>query len=171
MNTVFFDVDTQLDFVCPAGSLYVPGAEMRIPVIAALNRRAARLISTVDAHLENDVEFRTWPPHCIAGTWGQRKPAETLVGGAQIVFEKTTTDAFLNPRLQTLLGELAADRYVLYGVVTEICVRFAALGLLKTGKPVDLVTDAVEMLNAQARDAFFAEFTAHGGRLLTSTDF
>ena len=27
MKTVFFDVDTQLDFVFPAGALYVPGAE------------------------------------------------------------------------------------------------------------------------------------------------
>lgn len=168
MNTIFFDVDTQLDFVCPAGSLYVPRAETRIPVIAALNRRARRLVSTVDAHPENDSEFRAWPPHCIVGTWGQRKPAETLVGGSQIIFEKTTTDAFLDPRLLPLLSELNAERYVVYGVVTEICVRFAALGLLKIGKPVDLVTDAVEMLNAEARDAFYAEFTARGGRLVTS---
>ena len=166
MNTVFFDVDTQLDFVSPSGSLYVPGAEKHIPAIAALNRRATRLVSTVDAHSENDIEFRTWPPHCIVGTLGQRKPAELLVPG-QIIFEKVTTDAFLNPRLLPLLGELGADRYVVYGVVTEICVRFAALGLLATGKPVDVVTDAVEMLNATARDAFYAEFTGRGGRLVT----
>lgn len=170
MNTVtlFFDVDTQLDFVSPAGALYVPGAEKRLPVIAALNRRAPRLVSTVDAHTEDDVEFRTWPPHCIAGTLGQRKPAELLVQG-QIVFEKVTTDAFLNPRLLPLLSELGADRYVVYGVVTEICVRFAALGLLATGKPVDVVTDAVELLNPTAADAFYAEFTARGGRMVTSS--
>ena len=167
MNTVFFDVDTQLDFVSPAGALYVPGAEKRLPVIAALNRRAPRLVSTVDAHAENDIEFRTWPHHCIVGTLGQRKPAELLVPG-QIVFEKVTTDAFLNPRLLPLLSELSADRYVVYGVVTEICVRFAALGLLAMGKPVDVVTDAVELLNPAAADAFYAEFTARGGRMVTS---
>ena len=167
--TVFFDVDTQLDFVNPSGSLYVPGAEKRIPAIAALNRRAPRLVSTVDAHSENDVEFRTWPPHCILGTLGQRKPSETLVGSAQIIFEKTTTDAFLNPRLLPLLGELGADRYVVYGVVTEICVRFAALGLLATGKPVDVVTDAVELLSPEAASAFYTEFAARGGRLVTSS--
>ena len=170
MNTVFFDVDTQLDFVNPSGALYVPGAEKRIPAIVALNRRAARVVSTVDAHAENDIEFRTWPPHCIGGTLGQRKPAEVLVGGSQIVFEKTTTDAFLNPRLLPLLAELAADRYVVYGVVTEICVRFAALGLLATGKQVDVVTDAIELLNPAAASAFYAEFTARGGRLVTSSE-
>ena len=167
MNTVFFDVDTQLDFVSPAGALYVPGAEKRLPVIAALNRRAPRLVSTVDAHAENDIEFRTWPHHCIVGTLGQRKPADLLVPG-QIVFEKVTTDAFLNPRLLPLLAELGADRYVVYGVVTEICVRFAALGLLATGKAVDVVTDAVELLNPAAADAFYAELTARGGRMITS---
>lgn len=168
MNTVFFDVDTQLDFVSPAGALYVPGAEKRLPVIAALNRRAPRLVSTVDAHAENDIEFRTWPHHCIVGTLGQRKPAELLVPG-QIVFEKVTTDAFLNPRLLPLLAELGADRYVVYGVVTEICVRFAAVGLLGTGKAVDVVTDAVELLNPTAADAFYAELTARGGRMITSS--
>ena len=168
MNTVFFDVDTQLDFVSPAGALYVPGAEKRLPVIAALNRRAPRLVSTVDAHAENDIEFRTWPHHCIVGTLGQRKPADLLVPG-QIVFEKVTTDAFLNPRLLPLLAELGADRYVVYGVVTEICVRFAAVGLLGTGKAVDVVTDAVELLNPTAADAFYAELTARGGRMITSS--
>ena len=167
MNTVFVDVDTQLDFVSPAGALYVPGAEKRIPVIAALNRCAPRLVSTVDAHSENDDEFRTWPHHCIAGTLGQRKPCELLVP-PQIIFAKTTTDAFLNPKLLPLLAELAADRYVVYGVVTEICVRFAALGLLSTGKAVDVVTDAVELLDPAACDAFYAEFTARGGRLVNS---
>ena len=169
MNTVFFDVDTQLDFVSPGGSLYVPGAEKRIPAIAALNARAPRLISTVDAHIENDPEFRVWPPHCIIGTFGQHKPAATLVSN-QIVFEKTTTDAFLHSGLKPLLAELSADRYVVYGVVTEICVRFAALGLLAIGKHVDVVTDAIECLNPAARNAFFAEFTSRGGRLILSAD-
>ena len=31
MKTVFFDIDTQIDFVYPAGALYVPGAEHILP--------------------------------------------------------------------------------------------------------------------------------------------
>ena len=72
MITVFLDIDTQIDFMFPAGSLYVPGAERIIDTVARLNRHAAasgsRLVSTMDAHLENDPEFRTWPAHCVAGT-------------------------------------------------------------------------------------------------------
>ena len=77
MATVFIDVDSQLDFLYPAGALYVPGAERIVPAIARLNRYAAAngipVISTTDAHTENDPEFKTWPHHCVAGTTGQRK--------------------------------------------------------------------------------------------------
>ena len=41
MKTVFFDIDTQIDFMYPAGALYVPGAERIVPAIAQLNRHAA----------------------------------------------------------------------------------------------------------------------------------
>src|ERR1041385_6607139 len=83
MKTVFFDVDTQLDFLYPAGALYVPGAESIVAQVAALNQYAAghgfSVVSTMDAHSEDDPEFRDWPPHCVAGTAGQQKPAATLL--------------------------------------------------------------------------------------------
>ena len=169
MKTVFVDVDTQLDFVNPSGALYVPGAENRIATIAALNRKAEHLISTVDAHPENDVEFQIWPPHCVIGALGQHKPPELLVGSKQIIFEKTTTNAFLNPSLMPLLSELAADRYVVYGVATEICVQFAALGLQATGKPVSVVIDAVEHLDPFKAKDFYETFVARGGELIPSS--
>ena len=183
MRTVFFDIDTQLDFLVPAGALYVPGAERLIPAIALLNQRAPVVVSTTDAHAENDPEFRDWPGHCVAGTWGQRKPAATLLeprvvianrpadldveGARQIILEKQALDAFTNPNLARLLGLLAADRYVVYGVVTEYCVSCAALGLLRTGKPVSLVADAIQALDPAAAERTLAEFRQQGGRLET----
>jgi len=168
MKTVFFDVDTQIDFVYPAGALYVPGAEHIVTVIGELNRRAPVLISTMDAHTEDDPEFQIFPPHCVVGTTGQHKPAITLVD-RQLIIEKQKLDCFSSPRLEPLLAQLNADRYVVYGVVTEICVRHAAFGLLRTGKPVELVTDAVKALDEQEASEMFREFTAAGGRLTTST--
>jgi nicotinamidase/pyrazinamidase len=170
VTTVFVDVDTQLDFLFPAGALYVPGAERIVPAIAALNRHAGArgipLISTTDAQAENDPEFKDWPPHCVAGTLGARKPASTLLdsvvsipsvrssfsiaGAKQIILEKQTIDAFTNANLPGILESLGADRYVVYGVVTEVCVKCAVAGLLKTGKPVAIVGDAVRHLNEHA---------------------
>lgn len=187
MKTVFFDVDTQIDFLYPAGALYVPGAEKVVEQIAALNRFAGSngipVVSTMDAHAEDDPEFRAWPPHCVAGTTGQQKPAATLLekriaipnvpadfavdGAQQILLEKQTFDCFTNVNLAGLLERLGAERYVVYGVVTEICVKCAAWGLLKTGKRVELVTDAVRSLDDAASAEMTAAFLAAGGVLTT----
>lgn len=187
MKTVFFDVDTQIDFLSPAGALYVPGAEHLVPQVAALNRWAAAhgivVVSDVDAHAEDDPEFADWPPHCVAGTTGQQKPASTLLekrvtvinnsglppieGFQQIVHEKQSLDCFSCLNMPELLVRLNADRYVVYGVVTEICVKYAAFGLLKAGKRVELVTDAIKELDSAAAEKTFVEFTAAGGVLTT----
>ena len=186
MKTVFVDVDTQLDFMSPSGALYVPGAENILDKIAALNRlageRAIFLISTMDAHSENDPEFVKWPPHCVAGTLGQRKPAATLLDrraiisskpgeykvdeAQQLLLEKQHLDCFTNPNLAGILETIGADRYVVYGVVTEYCVNYAASGLLATGKRVEIVTDAVKGLDGAEAERTMRGFAAAGGFLI-----
>jgi nicotinamidase/pyrazinamidase len=174
MKTVFVDVDTQIDFLFPAGALYVRGAERLLPAIARLNQFAADqgtpLISTTDAHSENDPEFRAWPPHCVAGTTGQLKPRETLVGAGQTIVEKQALDVFSNPEFAPLLERLAADRYVVYGVATEYCVRCAVTGLLATGKAVALVADAIAAVNPEDGARTIAAFIAGGGTLTTVSE-
>src|ERR1017187_3946993 len=193
MRTVFVDIDSQLDFLFPSGALYVPGAERILSSIARLNRYGAAqgipVISTTDAHAENDPEFAQWPHHCIAGSTGQHKAESTLMerrvvvpsgtgqeagataiqieGAQQIVVEKQTVDVFQAPNLTRVLDRLKAGRYVLYGVVTEICVLYAARGLLRRGQTVDLVTDAIEALTPEGSRRAIEEIVAAGGRLAT----
>jgi nicotinamidase/pyrazinamidase len=181
--TVFVDVDTQLDFLFPAGALYVPGAEKIVGAIGNLNRYAAAhgipVLSTTDAHFENDPEFASWPPHCIAGTLGQHKPAATLldkrvvipngdapfqlVGAQQIVLEKQTVDAFATRTMSRVIDALQAERFVVYGVVTEICVLCAARGLLVSGKQVIVLSDAVQSLNRKKADKALEGIERLGG--------
>lgn len=190
MRSVFFDIDTQLDFLYPSGALYVPKAELIVPAVARLNHFAAAngfpVVSTTDAHTEDDPEFAAWPPHCVAGTLGQRKPEATLLdgrvtvpnrecelgldGARQIVLEKQTVDVFQCRNIQRVLERLNGAGYVVYGVVTEICVFRAVRGLLQTGKPVTVVTDAVETLKAEDSERAMAEMRAAGARLATVAD-
>ncbi len=187
MSTIFIDVDTQLDFVCPAGALYVPRAECILPAVARLNRWAAEhgipVVSTADAHAEDDAEFRRWPHHCVAGTLGQRKAEATLLerritvpnracelaiaGARQIVVEKQTVDVFQAVNLARVVERLGAEWCVVYGVVTEICVLSAVRGLLRMGKAVTVVTDAVETLRAEDGRRALAEACAAGATLAT----
>lgn len=184
MKTVFFDVDTQLDFLYPAGALFVPGAAGIVKSLAELTRFAGangiQIIATADAHTEDDPEFKIWKPHCVAGTTGQQKAAGTLLNkpvilqnpheamdAQQIIVEKQKLDCFTNPNLCPLLEFLKADRYVVYGVVTELCVRCASLGLLETGARVELVTDGIKSLSLTEEQKFFQDFQSQGGKLTT----
>jgi nicotinamidase/pyrazinamidase len=187
MKTVFFDIDTQIDFVFPAGALYAAAAEQIIGTVSRLNYHAAKhripLISTMDAHSENDPEFREWPHHCVVDTMGQQKPASTLLENRvivpnypvvnpalkdQILLEKQTFSCFSNVNLAQLLDHFKADRYVVYGLVTEVCVKFAAFGLLETGKRVEVVTDAVKALTPEGAAETLEQFKAAGISLTTS---
>ena len=188
MRTVFFDIDSQLDFLYPAGALYVPGAERIVPAIARLNRFAVEhgfpVVSTTDAHTENDPEFAVWPHHCVAGAWGQRKAECTLLakrvvipnqpcdlavqGAEQIIVEKQTVDVFQAANLGRIVEILGAERCVVYGVVTEICVRYAARGLLKAGKAVTVVTDATKALKNEDGEAALEEICRSGAVAATA---
>lgn len=193
MKTVFFDVDTQIDFVCPAGALAVPGAGSIVGNLALLTRFAESkrfpVLSTADAHSEDDPEFKTWKPHCVVGTAGQLKISATSLSkpkilavaegaldwiadavGApgQIIIEKQQLDCFTNPNLRPLLDLLQADRFIVYGVVSELCVQFAAFGLLQTGVPVEVVTDAVKSLAPPEEEEMLRRFVAQGGALTTT---
>jgi nicotinamidase/pyrazinamidase len=83
-KTIFWDVDTQYDFMMPDGKLYVPGAEEIIPNLTHLTDYARRhgipIFGSVDYHTTDDPELsespdfhETFPPHCLRGTPGQEK--------------------------------------------------------------------------------------------------
>jgi nicotinamidase/pyrazinamidase len=137
-----------------------------------LNRYAVErgipAVSPLCAHSENDPEFRDWPAHCVLGTVGQQKPAALLAG--QQLFEKQTTDVFATPSAEAFLAGLGAEEFVIYGVATEICVRFAALGLLQRGKRVVVVDDAIMHLDSIHADRFRTELKELGGGIATSAD-
>ncbi len=177
MSTIFFDVDTQLDFLFPAGALYVPGAEQIAPALASLTSFAAenniQIVSTVDCHSEDDPEFRTWKPHCITDTQGQQKYSRTLLerpSPGQILYQKNTIDLFAKEDLNRLLDKLQADRFIVYGLVTEYCIRSAIRGLLERKAQVSVVTDAIRSLSATDERATFEECTRGGGRLVSARE-
>jgi nicotinamidase/pyrazinamidase len=87
-GNLFWNVDTQFDFIEPSGKLYVKGAEKLKPVLKKITEFAAenkiRVINTCDFHLINSNELSqnpdfiaTFPDHCMAGTRGAEFIDET----------------------------------------------------------------------------------------------
>ncbi len=80
-ETIFWDVDTQFDFMRPEGKLYVPGAETIIDKVSEVRRFALEngysIVADIDWHSPDNAEIsetpdykQTFPPHCMAGEPG-----------------------------------------------------------------------------------------------------
>jgi nicotinamidase/pyrazinamidase len=191
-NLVFWEVDTQADFMLPGGKLYVPGAERLLPNIRRLTDAARQgrvlLVSHGCYHTKDDPEFKTFPPHCIKGTAGSAYVPEALTEKIvtvpneptaavprdltpyqQVHLEKQTLDIFESRHAEELVKRLPADaEFVVFGVVTEYCVRLAAKGLLERGRRVSVVEDAIETLKAEDGQRIVAELQALGAKFITT---
>lgn len=204
MTTIHWDVDTQVDFIAAAGALAVPGAEVILPNLQRLTTHAhatgIRIVATADDHDLGHAEISdapdwatTFPPHCMRGTAGQAKVAETalhapltihavpwdaaaLTAAAQahtedLLLLKPGTDVFhWNPNAATVLDALAPDRIIVYGVATDICVRAAVAGL-RDRRPtaeVVVVTDAIAALDPERGAALVREWAEAGCTLVTT---
>jgi nicotinamidase/pyrazinamidase len=189
---IFWEVDAQADFMLPGGKLYVPGAEKIIPNIQRLVQAAREahilLVSSADAHSENDPEFSIFPPHCIRGTAGARIVPEGMqekfravpnhpsfvfpddfTAFPQIIIEKQTLDVFDNPFTTEMVRHLGPGvEYIVFGVVTEYCVQRAAKGLLERGREVAIITDAIETLKLDEGRRTLDELQSLGARMITT---
>jgi nicotinamidase/pyrazinamidase len=197
-ETAFVDVDTQFDFMDPGGALYVPGAEKLAPALERLTRwavdKGVPIIASVDAHAPDDPEFKDFPPHCVAGTPGQKKLHETLGNRPlfienrplelsipmieqagvlrydQYVFEKQTFSLFGNVNAEKILGRIAPRKFVVYGVATDYCVKAIVLDLLEQGAEVEVVEDAIAAVAEESGLAALEEMKAKGARFVSVED-
>ena len=93
-----------------------------------------------------------------------------MSSAGQIVVEKQQIDPFTNPHLPALLDQLAAERFVVYGLVLEYCVKDSLLGLLRRGARVELVLEATRSLYAAQGQETLERFTSEGGTVITVAD-
>jgi nicotinamidase/pyrazinamidase len=122
---VFWDVDTQYDFMRADGKLYVPGAESIIPTLAALTRFAHEheipIVASADNHELSDPEISdspdwksTFPPHCLRGTPGQRKIPETALGQPLVLEPEAVDPAMLTRQVSEHRGDFLLHKRSLY---------------------------------------------------------
>jgi nicotinamidase/pyrazinamidase len=196
---VVWDVDTQFDFVDPTGKLYVPGAEEAAPAMAELvaAARAAGVVHVasaddhelLDPEISAEPDWRdTYPPHCLRGTRGAEKIAETkqhdplpltltpfppgllrgmIEGRREILLIKKSVNVFTNPNTDPLLDTLDPDEIVLFGVATDICDDIAVRGFLQRGRRVRFVEDAARGLDADRVAACTAAWREGGVEFAT----
>ncbi len=191
MNKIFLlDLDTQKDFILPAGALPVPGAARLVPKLRRLfdfaRKSGVTVISAVHAHTPGDLEPAPCPPHCLVGTDGRRKLDDTVLHRfqvfenkpvdrnllevvrryQQIVVERQDWDLFANPIVERLLRVLPPYA-ILFGVPQELSVKAAAVGLQRRGVRAAVLSDLVLPLEGSRAEAAEREMRGAGVEFLT----
>lgn len=200
-GAIFWDVDTQHDFMRATGKLYVGDSEAIIPTLGALtdyaHARGIRIVASADDHEPGHRELsdapdyeESFPEHCMRGSPGQRKIAETTLEDPLVIepdqplpagitahagdflVHKHWFDVFTNPQLLPLLDLLDPADIVLYGVALDVCNRYAVEGLLRhrPGARIHLVTDATRAIDPGKTAALLSDWERRGVKLVTSAD-
>jgi nicotinamidase/pyrazinamidase len=187
---VFVDIDTQRDFLDPAGPLFIFSSPPILPNLERLTGYAARheirVLATACCHAADDLELDIFPPHCMAGTKGQSRISETddpetvtlgltdsFAGSLprHLTIHKKELDLFSRADANAIIAAYQRDSptFVVYGVATDYCVKKAVEGLLARGCQVAIVVDAIRAIDGTAEAAILTGF-ANQGVLLTRTE-
>ncbi|HYK83218.1 MAG TPA: isochorismatase family cysteine hydrolase [Gemmatimonadales bacterium] len=121
-RVIFWDVDTQRDFMKADGKLYVPDAEQIIPNLKRLtdyaHRHAIRIVASADDHVASDPEIaatpdgkNTFPPHCLRGTPGQEKIPETGLRDPLVIEPQPMDRTELARRVRAHQGDLLFHKH------------------------------------------------------------
>ena len=194
---ILWDVDTQVDFMLRHGKLAVPRAEETIPAMKRLVDavRAAGIVhvASADDHELTDSELAetpdfetTYPPHCLRGTRGARKIAETeqdgpvpitleplperYLAGREFLLLKKSFDVFTNANTELLLRHLDPDEIVVFGVATDVCDDAAIRGFLERGRKVRFVEDASRGLDERRVSVCTAAWREAGVEFTTTDE-
>jgi nicotinamidase/pyrazinamidase len=122
MSLIFWDVDTQVDFMHADGKLYVPGAESIIPNLKLLtdyaHQHGIRIVASADDHvlghreLSANPDFRqTFPPHCMHGTPGQKKIEETALKDPLVIEPESMPADELARKLANHKGDILLNKH------------------------------------------------------------
>ena len=176
-TTAVLIVDMVHDFCDPAGAMCLPGAERLYPIQNGLiqsARSAGMMIGwVVDAHrpgLKQDREFLKRAPHCLEGTSGVNVVPELDKQEDDFVFLKRRFSAFFGTDLDLTLRDNLIDTLIVFGVVTNICVRSTVHDAFFNGYQVVVPSDACAATGPREQESSLYDIATHFGVVAESQD-
>lgn len=201
---IFWDVDTQHDFMDAKGKLYVPGSEEIKPHLKRItdyaHENGLHIVASADDHVPGHKELsdkpdflETFPEHCMRGTPGAEKIAETALfspmilepeeqnheelsrklwgHGGDVLIRKHWFDVFTNPNTATLLDMWDPTEIVVYGVALDVCDKYAIEGFLERGVPnIHLVLDATRAIHPEKQAELVEGWKKQDVHVVTTED-
>ena len=120
-------IDMIKDFIHADGALYCGDTSRKIiPFIQGkideFQRSNDLVVFICDSHEEDDLEFKMFPKHSVAGTEGSEIIDELPVKEKDIIIKKKRYSAFYETNLDVILKENDVSEVTVVGVCTSICV-------------------------------------------------
>jgi nicotinamidase/pyrazinamidase len=119
---IFWDVDTQHDFMMSDGRLYVPGSEEILGTLERLtgfaHSRGIPIVASADDHepghpeLSDDPDWReTFPPHCMRGSGGELKVPQTALRDPFVIEPGPADPEALAQRVRAHRGDFLIHKH------------------------------------------------------------
>ena len=161
MKQALIVIDFVNDFVDDKGSLTCGKPAQIIDeriagLVTDFAQRGDFIVIANDAHLNGDKfhpETKSFPPHCIAGTWGENlygetyKAAESVSGEQKIIISKSRYSAFSGTNLDLKLRERMVNTIYLVGVCSDICVLHTAIDAYNLGYAINIYESGTASFN------------------------
>jgi len=147
-------VDMLRGFLEEGYPLYIgAGACSIIPSIRRLLEaelaQGSKLFFICDNHDAHDLEFKIFPPHCIAGTV-ETEVIPELAGYPGEIIPKRRYSGFFDTRLEEKLKQLNPEKLIVCGVATHICVLYTVADARNRDYEVEVPVDCVASLDEAA---------------------
>jgi len=182
---VFVDLCIQRDYLSPNGSQPCHNAQQvaanvkhlmafarlaKVPILSCVdvhraNRIGADFVSVTPCTtpLELKAAHTLLPNHVVVESDNSLcVPLDVLARHQQAIFTKVHRDPFTNPKLDRLLTEMPAGRFVVFGIPLESSVRALVLGLLRRGRRVILLKDACGFWNRKEAEMVLRQLAVKG---------
>jgi nicotinamidase/pyrazinamidase len=113
-------------------------------------KQEAKLFFICDNHDPDDLEFKMFPPHCIAGTPEAEVIPELKKYPGEIIPKKRYSAFFQTP-LEEKLKQLKPDKLIVCGVLTDICVLHTIADARNRDYDVEVPVDCVAALDEETQ--------------------
>jgi len=163
-------VDMINEFCKPGGKMVLPGYERLVPpqlaVIEAAREAKAPVIWVRDSHRRNMRRDREWvkrTPHGVEGTWATEIIEDLGARGDEIHVIKHRYSSFFQTDLDVTLKDMLIDQLIVFGVVTNICVRSTVHDAFFNGYEVVVPRDCCAATGEREQESSLYDIATHFG--------
>lgn len=176
-KTAVIVVDMINDFCKPGGAMVLPGYESlvtpQLKVIEAARELDVPVIWIHDEHRRNMRHEREWAkrsPHGLEGTWGAEIISDLGALDTDIHVIKRRYSAFFQTDLDLTLRDMKIEQLIVFGVVTNICVRSTVHDAFFIGYDAIVPEDCCAATGAREQESSLYDIATHFGVVSNADD-